>query len=340
MRRIDEDIKSGQFKNLYLLYGTEDYLKIQYKNKLIHALVNDGDTMNFTQYIGKKGYNNKDGEIIDLAETMPFFGKTVGPDEKQYRVILMDGCGLGKKGSTKGDLLEYFDSIPEHTIFIVVENEADKNRKLYKIAKKLGRDIEIKMPNEDILARWVGAKLKAANKKIKTDAWKKFLLMTHANMSNMEMELEKLISYTGDREQITIEDVDAICIAGIESRVFDITDAITAKDLKKTLDIYNELLVTRISPREILAQIISLYRKLRVIKELDEYGDSMRSIAEKLGNNEYYVKMNLPRARRLSKGEINSLLTDAIDYTYKMNNGFINEKVAVELIMMKYAGEL
>ena len=41
MKRIDEDIANGQFKNLYLIYGEEDYLKLQYKNKLIAALVNE-----------------------------------------------------------------------------------------------------------------------------------------------------------------------------------------------------------------------------------------------------------------------------------------------------------
>ena len=31
MKTIDEDIKSGQFKKIYLLYGDEAYLKKQYK---------------------------------------------------------------------------------------------------------------------------------------------------------------------------------------------------------------------------------------------------------------------------------------------------------------------
>ena len=39
MKTIDEDIKSGQFKKIYLLYGDEAYLKKQYKDKLKKALV-------------------------------------------------------------------------------------------------------------------------------------------------------------------------------------------------------------------------------------------------------------------------------------------------------------
>ena len=52
MKTIDEDIKSGQFKKIYLLYGDEAYLKKQYKDKLKKALVQPDDTMNFTAYEG------------------------------------------------------------------------------------------------------------------------------------------------------------------------------------------------------------------------------------------------------------------------------------------------
>ena len=70
MKNIDEDIKRGQFAQVYLLYGEEAYLKKQYKDKLKHAMVPEGDTMNFSAFEGKS-INPK--EIIDLAETLPFF---------------------------------------------------------------------------------------------------------------------------------------------------------------------------------------------------------------------------------------------------------------------------
>ena len=35
VKNLQEDIKTGKFKNAYLLFGEEAYLKIQYKEKLI-----------------------------------------------------------------------------------------------------------------------------------------------------------------------------------------------------------------------------------------------------------------------------------------------------------------
>ena len=72
MQQLLEDIKNRQFRQVYLLYGQEAYLKNQYRNKLKEALVQDGDTMNFTVFRGK---NSNPGEIIDLAETMPFLAE-------------------------------------------------------------------------------------------------------------------------------------------------------------------------------------------------------------------------------------------------------------------------
>ena len=74
MKSIDEDIKTGQFQNIYLLYGEEAYLKRQYKEKLLKAMVTEGDTMNFSAYEGK---DIAQGELIDLAETLPFFASSL-----------------------------------------------------------------------------------------------------------------------------------------------------------------------------------------------------------------------------------------------------------------------
>ena len=64
MKSLQEDLKTGNFKQAYLLFGEEAYLRQQYKDKLIQALNPDGDTMNFTRYEGK-GIEVR--EMIDLC---------------------------------------------------------------------------------------------------------------------------------------------------------------------------------------------------------------------------------------------------------------------------------
>ena len=67
MQQLAQDIENRTFKRCYLLYGDEDYLRKQYKDKLLKALVAEGDTMNFNRYEVK---DINIGEVIDQAETM------------------------------------------------------------------------------------------------------------------------------------------------------------------------------------------------------------------------------------------------------------------------------
>jgi DNA polymerase-3 subunit delta len=326
MRRIDEDIKNGQFQNLYLIYGEEEYLKLQYRNKLIAALVNEGDNMNFSKYTDT-GINVN--QVIDQAETMPFFA--------EHRVILIENSGFGKK--MPEELGEYLSTIPDFTIFIFVEPSADKRGKLYKAAKAAGRDIEINMPNETVLTQWVGAMLKDSGKQMKKDAWIQFRDMTDSSMDNMKRELDKLVTYVGDKSQITIEDVNAICIPQIETKIFDMINSIALKDLPKTMDLYQDMLSAKEPPMRILYMIVRQFRQLAVIRELKEQGESSASIAKKIGMQDYIVRKNEALIRNLGSKEIKNLLVDAATFEQQVKTGLLDENLAVEMIMMKYAAK-
>ena len=67
MQTINEDIKNGTFKPVYLLYGEEAFLKQSYKKKLRAAISGD-DTMNYNYFEGKGLDVN---ELISLAEYLP-----------------------------------------------------------------------------------------------------------------------------------------------------------------------------------------------------------------------------------------------------------------------------
>ena len=84
MKTINEHIKKQEFVSFYLLYGEEDYLKRQMKERLVHALVADGDTMNYGSFEGKRVDQQ---EILDLAETLPFFAEIPNLERKAMRTL-------------------------------------------------------------------------------------------------------------------------------------------------------------------------------------------------------------------------------------------------------------
>lgn len=56
-----------------------------------------------------------------------------------------------------------------------------------------------------------------------------FIEKTGTDMSNISMELEKVVCYTLDKDQITTEDVEAVCTPKITNKIFDMVDAIAKK---------------------------------------------------------------------------------------------------------------
>ena len=324
MKTIDNDIKMGQLKNVYLLYGTEDYLKRQYRDKLKHALVEPDDTMNFSAYEGKD-INPK--ELIDLSETLPFF--------KEKRMILVENSGFFKNSC--GDLAEYMSQVPESTCFVFVEEEVDKRSKLFKAASRAGSAVEFETPKEDMLVRWILGRIQREGKKITQSVMQLFLSKTGSDMENIDKELEKLICYTLDKTEISAADVEAICTGQTENKIFEMIDAISAKNQKKALDLYYDLLALKEAPMRILFLIARQFQNLLLIKSMSAKGYPAVSIAKTAGMPSFAVQKNLRQAGAFKINQLKEAIEDCGQAEEDVKTGRMADQLAVELLIVKYS---
>lgn len=324
MKTIDNDIKMGQLKNVYLLYGTEDYLKRQYRDKLKHALVEPDDTMNFSAYEGKD-INPK--ELIDLSETLPFF--------KEKRMILVENSGFFKNSCD--DLAEYMSQVPESTCFVFVEEEVDKRSKLFKAASRAGSAVEFETPKEDMLIRWILGRIQREGKKITQSVMQLFLSKTGSDMENIDKELEKLICYTLDKTEISAADVEAICTGQTENKIFEMIDAISAKNQKKALDLYYDLLALKEAPMRILFLIARQFQNLLLIKSMSAKGYPAVSIAKTAGMPSFAVQKNLRQAGAFKINQLKEAIEDCGQAEEDVKTGRMADHLAVELLIVKYS---
>ncbi len=324
MKTIDNDIKMGQLKNVYLLYGTEGYLKRQYRDKLKHALVKPDDTMNFSAYEGKD-INPK--ELIDLSETLPFF--------KEKRMILVENSGFFKNSCD--DLAEYMSQVPESTCFVFVEEEVDKRSKLFKAASRAGSAVEFETPKEDMLVRWILGRIQREGKKITQSVMQLFLSKTGSDMENIDKELEKLICYTLDKTEISAADVEAICTGQTENKIFEMIDAISAKNQKKALDLYYDLLALKEAPMRILFLIARQFQNLLLIKSMSAKGYPAVSIAKTAGMPSFAVQKNLRQAGAFKINQLKEAIEDCGQAEEDVKTGRMADQLAVELLIVKYS---
>lgn len=326
MRTIDEDIKNNTFRTAYLLYGEEAYLKKQYKDKLRAALWQEGDTMNAAFYQGK---DTNPKELIDLAETMPFFA--------DHRLILVEDSGFFKSGAE--ELAEYMEYVPDTTTFVFVETEIDRRSRMYKALKNHGRIVEFAAQNQELLTRWILGRLKRENKNITKAAMQAFFDRVGTDMGTLDREMEKLICYCMDRDVIELPDVEAVCPQAVTNRIFDMVSAIVECRRKDAFEMYYDLLALREPPLRILFLITRQYNILMQLKDLRRKGMNNSAMAKAAGIPPFAVSRSLGQASRLSIDSIKKILAYSVELEEAVKTGQMNEQIAVELVIIEASRE-
>lgn len=324
MKTIDEDIRNGQFQSVYLLCGEEAYLKKQYKDKLKRAMADPDDSMNFSAYEGK-GINPK--EVIDLAETLPFFA--------DRRVILIENSGFFKNSCE--ELAEYMPQIPKTTHFIFVEDEIDKRSKLYKAVKNAGKIVEFTSQTEELLTRWVLTRIKKEGKNITGSVMQLFLNKVGNDMGNIDRELEKLLCYCMEKDVIEAADVEAVTTEQTTNKVFDMVNAIAEHNQRKALDLYYDLLTLKEPPMRIMYLISRQFQILLNIKDMSGKGFDNAAMAKNAGIPPFAVRRNLSQAKGFTMQQLKQAIRDGVDYEEAVKTGRMNDQMAVELFLMKYS---
>ncbi|MCI6120680.1 DNA polymerase III subunit delta [Bariatricus sp. SGI.161] len=324
MKSLNEDIKLGQFKQIYLLYGEEAYLKKQYKDKLTKAILPDGDTVNYAYYEGK-GINP--AELIDLAETMPFFA--------ERRLIVIENSGFFK--SATPELADYMKNMPDTVCFLFVENEVDKRGKMYKAAKDKGRIVEMGRQDEKTLLYWIASNVKREGRQIKESTARYLVSKTGTDMENLEKEMEKLFSYTLGRNEITVQDIDDICTTQITNKIFEMVEAVAVKQQKKALDYYYDLLALKEPPMRILYLLARQFKLLLEVKDLCGKGYEKSQIAKTVGLHPFVAGKYIQQCRTFSREELRSIMEEAVNAEEMVKTGRLNDVMSVELFIVKYS---
>lgn len=321
MQRINNDIKQQNFKQIYLLYGEERYLRKQYTDRLRKAMCNEDDQMNTHHYEGKDTPVN---EIIDLAETLPFLA--------ERRVIFISNSGLFKSGGEK--MAEYLKEPNETTFFVFTESEVDKRSKLFKTVQSKGYITEFSMQDENTLKRWIGGILNREGKKITENTVQLFLTKTGTDMENIQMELEKLICYCMDRDIITSEDVEKVCTNRISNHIFDMISAIADKQQQKALQLYYDLLALKEPPMRILFLIARQCNMLLQVKEMKSRGYDNKTIGSKIGVPPFIAGKYVIQASHFKTSQLKKAVRQCVEAEEAIKSGRMNDMMSVEILIV------
>lgn len=323
MKTIKEHIKTNQYKRAYLLYGTEDYMKKLYQEKLKEGILASKDEMNYSYFEGK---GIEVPKIVEIAQTLPFFA--------ERRLIVVKNSGFFK---SQNDLADAIREFPDTTVIVFVEQEIDKRNRLFKAVKEIGVISEMTEMDEKSLKLWAAGQLKQVGKKIKEEDAAFLIHQVGTNMNILSNELEKLICFAMDREVITIEDIEEVCSVQVTGKIFLMVDAIAGGNQNQALKLYYDLLTLREKPLSILFLITRHFNILLQVKELTEHGQNHSVIASRVSVPPFAVNKYIAQTKNFSKGRLLEALENCASMEEKIKTGRLNETMAVELLLVRYS---
>lgn len=324
MKGIKEHIKTGQYATVYLLYGSETYLRRLYTSKLKAGALAGGDEMNLSVFSGKDIDWN---EVRNLAETMPFFA--------EHRVIVLENTGAFKNAC---DFADEIAGLPDSAVLIFNETEVDKRSRMFKAVKEHGYVCEMNGLGESDLSIWVAQLLNKDGKKISKDDLRLFLERVGTDMENVETEIEKLVCYIGDREVVTKEDILTVTVEQISGKIFAMTDALGARNKKLALELYHDLLAVREKPMTVLYLMVRQCNMILQAAEMNRQGLDRSTIASKAGMPPFAVGKCLSQAKNFTKDQLLRLITYGTELEEQIKTGRIDERIAVELFLLTAVG--
>jgi DNA polymerase III subunit delta len=144
----------------------------------------------------------------------------------------------------------------------------DKNR-FERIAETLGEHcgiVELARVNEEDAMRWAGARAQEAGARLDADAARELVDALGADMMLISSELEKLLLYASGRGRITLGDVETMVLAAKQRSLYELTDAISARDRVRALALLHGLLNSSDAGED--AAIGHLYMLARTFRQM------------------------------------------------------------------------
>lgn len=328
MEALKRMIKENEVNRVLLFYGPEKYMKDFYLKKTVETIIGDGDlTMNYDVFTEKK---TSIEAISDSLETMPFFA--------DRRVVVLKNLDMMGKNKFANDLAELIPSMSETSYLIIVEDEIDKRKKLYKAVKKIGHIVEYPYLSESDLVKYIARGLGRHKIKINAGDARHMIHYIGGDLTVMHNEIEKLAAYIGDREVVTKEDIEAICQKTVESKIFELVDCMGTNRRSRALKLYHDLLMSKEPPNRVLFMLTRQFRLIYKAKLMSGEGLGQNDVAKRLKVQSFIVRKCMDQGRSFNLTSLESALQDALQTEIDIRTGVFHGDFAVEQLIIKYSG--
>ena len=343
-----KSIKAKDVGCLYLFFGQEEYLKRNYTEQIEKAILSeDFKLMNKVVLEGKVSPS----AIVDNCETAPVFS------ERKLVVIKNSGLfksgkksedtkkgsegkisGEGNKAKNSEELSEMLANMPQHACLVFLEAEIDRRIKYVELIDQYGLIVEFNFKKPDELAEWVVKRVRELGHEADPSVASLIVEYGETGMDDLHNEIKKLCAYAGERIRITTEDVAKICTKSVKSKVFDLTDAISAGQCAKALSLLNDMEALKEPMPKVMFMIARQFRQLMQVKLLLKDGATQGEIASHFKVPPFIAGKLISQSKGYPLEKLEKAVSTGLELDLAIKTGRLEDKAAVELLITGMSG--
>ena len=320
-------------KNLYLLYGPEDYLREQYVTELKKRCLPEGeDSFSFKRLNGPE---LDASELQQAIDAMPFL------TDRSFVEIRGVDLNRVKEPET---ILALLKDIPEYCTVALVQDtefEPDGRLKLIKGIFEIGHRLQFNEQGQSALINWIARRFAAVGKGIELEAAQRLIFVSGDLMSKLIPEIEKVAAYAkGDK--VTVADVEAVAHHLPEAVIFTMTDYIAEKKYNSAISVLAELLGDKNNePIAMLAMLGMQMRRLYAARLALDRGEDTRWLMKEYGiRSEYPARILMRSARGFSLPQLKRAVEICAETDYRIkSSGQDDRELLKEAVLRIAAGE-
>ncbi len=276
--RFVSEVKERKLKPGYLFIGDEAFFRKRCREAVLGFLI-PADMRDFSLYDFDLA-ETEIVEVLDRARTPSLMAP--------FQVFFVRGVkelyGRGSHDKEFEAIEQYFENPNPDALIIFVADHisipADPRRmemtdrdRYERIKETLGQYcnvVELARVEEGEAVKWVTEQAAHEGVKVETDAAREMVDALGGDMMLVSNELEKLILFVGEKKRITLGDVETMVLAAKQRTLYELTDAISAKDRVKALQVLDAILSTGDGEEAAIGHLYMLaktFRQMLVIFE-------------------------------------------------------------------------
>lgn len=342
---LPKEIDEKTLLSCYFFYGEETFLAYQFIQELKKSLISPD-----VQDYNLERFNLEDNswmDIIDVARTAPFLFSS-------WRIIVVK-VPKGRKETLsttdKKILKDYLYSPSSRSVMVIIfSGKIRKDSPLFKFFSSLPSSLvgvkELKPLKEGALFAWMDKKLLVLGKTATPEAKKRLEELIGSNLRRVNNELEKLVTFIGEKKRIELDDVNQVS-GWVKTFVeWEISDNLEKADFKQSLIVLDNLFKEGIKPELIIGIITRFFRDLFLAKLwLRERDRDRKSIFKDLKPHikERYGKFYRDKYRtffslveKISVKELNRFLNELGKIDLRIKTSDVSARILLESFLFDY----